>query len=134
RPDVNGTATRADVVAVLKSIKTTWPTVKVVYVAEMHGAAYLDPSVDRPLVRHWAIAREANLFHAMENDQMGVPAGMVLLHLPMVTNGIVPNALVGSNFSWQCHMHRADAVHPASREVWGLSAGEIDSQPLVGDN
>jgi hypothetical protein len=133
-PDVNGTATRADVVAGLKSIKTMWPTVKVVYVAEMHGAAYLDPSVSNPLTRHSAIAREAALFHQMESDQQGVPAGMVLLHLPMVTNGIQPNALVGGNFGWQCHMHRSDAIHPTSREVWGLAPGEIDSQPLVGDN
>ena len=133
RPDVNGPATRADVVAVLRAIKTVWPTVRVVYVAEMHGAAYLDPSVSQPLVRHSAIAKEANLFHAMESDQVGVPAGMVMLHLPMVTNGATPNALVGP-LSWSCHMHKADAVHPASAEIFGLQAGEIDSQALVGGN
>jgi hypothetical protein len=134
RPDVNGTATRADVTAGLRAIKTAWPTVKVVYIAEMHGAAYQDPSVQNPLTRHSAIAKEANLFHQMEADQVGVPAGVVLLHLPMVTNGIRPNALVGGNFGWQCRMHRSDAIHPTSREIYGLAAGEIDSQPLVGDN
>ena len=133
-PDQVGSATRADVIAGLKSIKSTWPTVKVVYIAEMHGAAYLDPSVSDPLTRHSAIVREATLFHQMESDQQGVPTGIVLLHLPMVTNGIKPNALVGGNFGWQCRMHRSDAIHPTSRELFGLGPGEIDSQPLVGDN
>ena len=133
RPDVNGPATRADVVAVLRAIKTVWPSVKVVYMAEMHGAAYLDPSVNQPLVRHSAIAKEANLFHAMESNQVGVPGGHGDAHLPMVTNGATPNALVGP-LSWSCHMHKADAVHPASAEIFGLQAGEIDSQALVGGN
>jgi hypothetical protein len=133
RPDVNGTATRADVTAVLTSIKATWPAVKVVYLAEMHGAAYLEPALIQPLTRHWAIAREANLFHTMEADQIGVPPGVVLLHLPMVTNGAVPNPLVGG-FSWLCNMHKVDGVHPTSADFWGLMPGEIDSQPLVGAN